>query len=160
MNKARNFLPINSLKFIQTNENLPDVGTRRTKPDVLLSKNLWWKGPSLLNNLYTVFFWFMLRLLWGKRCMFFCWLWNKWLETRWWNWCQKRRVVVAMKSTAEFVSGIGAIINAERFREYCKYRHMFCGFVRNCLKGRKKRLISLLVLKMWWIKIVWQLINW
>lgn len=56
MNEGRKFLPINSLKFIQTNENPPDIGARRTKPDVLLNKNLWWKGLSLLNNLYTMIF--------------------------------------------------------------------------------------------------------
>ena len=50
MNKIRNFLPINSWKFIRTNENPPDIGTPRTKPDALLNKTLSRKGPSLLNS--------------------------------------------------------------------------------------------------------------
>ena len=50
VNKIRNFVPINSWKFIRTNENPVGTGTRCAKPDVLLSKTLWWKGPSLLNS--------------------------------------------------------------------------------------------------------------
>ena len=38
LNKTRNFLPINSCKFIRTNENPADTGTRRTKRDSLLVK--------------------------------------------------------------------------------------------------------------------------
>ena len=41
VNKIRNFLHLNSWKFIQTNKNPADIGTRRTKPDSLLSKTLW-----------------------------------------------------------------------------------------------------------------------
>ena len=55
LNKIRNFLPINSCKFIRTNENPADTGTRRTKPDGLLSKTLRWKGRSLLNSLQYSF---------------------------------------------------------------------------------------------------------
>ena len=51
VNKIRNFLPINSWKFIRTNENPADIGTRGTKPDALFNKTLWWKGSSLLNRL-------------------------------------------------------------------------------------------------------------
>ena len=39
------FFPLNSWKFVRANENPVDNDTRRTKPDALLSKILWKKGP-------------------------------------------------------------------------------------------------------------------
>ena len=41
VNKRRNFLPLNSQKFIRTHENPADISTRRNKPDAFLNKTLW-----------------------------------------------------------------------------------------------------------------------
>ena len=44
VNKMSTFFPLNSWKFIWANENPADNGTRRTKPDALLSKIFWKEG--------------------------------------------------------------------------------------------------------------------
>ena len=45
VNKMSTFFPLNSWKFVRANENPVDNSTRHTKPDALLSKILWKKGP-------------------------------------------------------------------------------------------------------------------
>ena len=141
VNKIRNVLPINSWKFIRTNENPPDIGgTRRTQPDVLLNKTLWRKSPSLLNSLHYSFDSYCVCCEGKDACSFVeCEIsgWKPGDETD----VEDKRIVVAMKGATKFVSGIGAIFNVKGFS--CGERIVWVaacvgGLVRNCLKGWKK----------------------
>ena len=118
VNKIRSFLPVNYWKFIRNDQN-PDqnpayIGTRRTKPDALLSQTLWWKDTSLLNSLQYSFDSYCVCGEGKYACSFVdC-------EISDWKpgdeiYFEENRVAVAMKGTAEFFSGIGAIDNVERF---------------------------------------------
>ena len=115
VNKIRNFLLKNSWKFIRTNENPPDIGgTRRTKPDALLNKTLWRKGPSLLNSLQYSCDSYCVCCEGKDACSFVdCEIsgWKPGDEID----VEYKRIVVAMKGAAEFVSGIGPIVNVEGF---------------------------------------------
>ena len=106
-------LPLNSCKFIRTNENSGETGTRRTKPDALLGKTLQWKGPPLLNSLQYSFDSYYVCCKGKDACSFDCEIssWKPGDETD----VEEKRFVVTMKGTAEFVSGTGAIINVESF---------------------------------------------
>ena len=114
VNRIRTFLSLNSWKYIRTNENPADIGTRRTKPDALLSKTLWWKGPSLLNSLQYSFDSYCVCCEGRDTCSFVdCEIsgWEPGDEID----VEEKRVIVAMKGTIEVASGIGAIINVKRF---------------------------------------------
>ena len=114
MNRIRTFLPLDFWKYIRTNEDPADIGTRRTKPDALLSKTLWWKDPSLLNSLENSFDSYCVCCEGRDTCSFVdCEIsgWEPGDEID----VEEKRVVVAMKGTVEVVSGIGAIINVKRF---------------------------------------------
>ena len=146
MNKIRNFLPINSCKFIRTNENPADTGARRTKPDGLLGKTLRWKGQSLLNSLQYSFDSYCVCCEEKHACSFDCEIssWKPGDETD----LEEKRFVVTMKGTAEFVSGIGAIVNVERFSclermlRVTAYVWRFCSKLFKWLKGKVDKLIG------------------
>ena len=147
VNKIRNFLHLNSWKFIQTNKNPADIGTRRTKPDSLLSKTLWWKGPSLLNSLQYSFDSCCVCCEGRDACSFVgC-------KTSGWEPGDKidveeKRVVVMMKGTVKVVSVINAINNVERFS--CLERMLrvttfvlrFCTKLFERLKGKVDKLVG------------------
>ena len=80
-----------------------------------MSKTLWWKDPSLLNNLQYFFDSYCVCCEGRGACSSVDCEVSGWAPSDEID-VEKKHVVVVMKGTAEVVSGIGAIINVERFR--------------------------------------------
>ena len=111
-----------------------------------MSKTLWWKSQSLLNSLQYSFDSYCVCCDGKDACSFDCEIssWKPGDETD----LEEKCFVVTMKSTAEFVSGIGAIINVERFSclermlRVTTYVWRFCSKLFKWLKGKVDKLIG------------------
>ena len=111
-----------------------------------MSKTLCWKSPSLLNSSQYSFDSYCVCCEEKHACSFDCEI-SSWKPDDEID-LEEKRFVVTMKSTAEFVSGTGAIINVERFSclermlRVTAYVWRFCSKLFKCLKGKVDKLIG------------------